>query len=121
MHEGQRIDWNRRIYAIPKIMSEDCFNFLGAIGIAGPDNFFARSVQYQLRVPDPFAITLDSVIPTTVFGVLHNDYIAHLAPTRGYPPFVTTVHRNETHGLSHIKPAPSVDLGAVFRELKGDK
>lgn len=76
--DGEVIDWDRRIYAVPQAGAEACFDFLSGIGVHG-DGYFASAAQHEINLPDPLSLFTRRVIPVQVFGVLTGDYIFYLA------------------------------------------
>lgn len=89
---GRAVDWNRRLYAIAAERAKECFDFLAGIGVSGQNNFFASSVMYSAKIPDPLSTSaIRSTIDVTFFGVFSADKITYLAPSFNAPPAVKTI------------------------------
>jgi hypothetical protein len=89
---GQLIDWNRRLYAIAAERAKDCFDFLAGIGVSGNNEFFASSVMYEFKLPDPLSrLSIRDTIDLTGFGVFSSNKITYLAPRFNLPPIVRTI------------------------------
>jgi hypothetical protein len=74
------INWDKRLYAVPKSAAEDCFAFLAGICWANSaTGFFAYSVPHTIEILDP---TAASAVALTVhaFGVAANNFVAYLDP-----------------------------------------
>ena len=117
--DGKPVDWNRRLYAISTERANLCFRFLSGIGITGPNDYFASSVEYQLDIPDPLAINPQHVIPVHIFGVLVNNVITYLAPAGYNPPTVSTIYANNRLN-ANLGLKVDEDLDQEFKKLRGD-
>lgn len=97
---GDTVNWDRRLYAITATRAAACLDFLGGIGLHGPD-FFASSVAYTLDIPDPTNILVGGLAVDTIhvhiFGVMVNEFITYLAPQINAPPIVVTTHKSTTN------------------------
>jgi hypothetical protein len=111
------VDWDRRIYAIPVAPANLCFDFLGGIGVHG-QNFYASAVTYELNIPDPTALIVESgaTIPLHIFGVLIHDQITYLAPNGYSQPVVTTVPAAMHLPGFRINPVTELDLKRLTGE-----
>lgn len=103
VQNGEVIDWDRRLYAVPKAYADLCFNFLGGLGMTG-DNFFASAVTYEMEIPDPtmpqFTGT-HNTIPIIVVGILSQTTLTYLQPNGAMPPFVKTVPASIARQYDH--------------------
>lgn len=75
---GELIDWDRRLYGISRAGAENCFSFLGGVGVYGAD-YFASAAEHEIQLPDPLSLFVRKTIPVRVFGVLSGDSIFYLA------------------------------------------
>jgi len=118
---GNTIDWDRRLYAIPRAQSSTCLNFLGGLGVSGSD-FFASAVTYEISIPDPTMsqFTNSAVfIPVHIFGVLANNNVTYLEPNGVLPPFVKTIPANIA--LEHTNSFKRNSFTeADFKKLRGE-
>lgn len=72
------VNWDKRLYAIPKAAADDCFAFLGGIGWAQPRSaFFARTFSYPADIPDPTE-PFGGVLPVRLFGVAANSFVVFI-------------------------------------------
>lgn len=115
---GVLVDWNRRLYAIAAERAKLCFDFLSGIGVSGSDGFFASSVLYEMKLPDPLSrAAIRDNIDLTAFGVFLNNQITYLAPQFNSPPCVRTI---DAADRLNAELGFNVDdaLGAQFKQLK---
>lgn len=90
---GRRIDWNRRLYAVPKSAADSCFAFLAGISVHNRDSdTYAISLPKDITVPDP--VDRNVKIMTRVFCVLKNELLTYLHtwPLAAAPPFVAEIN-----------------------------
>lgn len=116
---GKVIDWNRRLYAVPTSVASLCLQFLGGIGISGPNNYFASSVAYTLDIPDPLALDPYTKIPVHIFGVLCVGKITYLAPAGLAPPYVDVISVQDRYNVE-LGLTVNETLAEQFRDLRGD-
>jgi hypothetical protein len=121
-NQSEVVNWDRRLYAVPKAQADNCINFLGGIGISG-NGFFASAVTYELNIPDPtmpqFNIT-PHLIPVVVFGVLVEDKLTYLSPNGVMPPFVKTIPAKQAlERVGNFKQCAFTE--AEFKKLRGDE
>ncbi len=117
------INWDRRLYAVPNTAAKRCIDYMGGIGVHGPD-FFASSVTYELNIPDPTVAQFIHggnfvSIPIYVFGVLIADALTYLAPNGYSAPIARTVPAKEhlrQSGNFKFNPLTQTDI----QELKGE-
>lgn len=116
------VNWDRRLYAVPKSQADNCINFLGGIGISG-GNFFASAVTYEIQIPDPTMPqfnTTPHLIPIIVFGVLVEDKLTYLEPNGVMPPFVKTIPASQAiQNNGKFKKCAFTE--AEFKKLRGDE
>lgn len=116
------INWDRRLYAVPRAYADNCMNFLGSIGITD-GSFFASAVSYQLNIPDPTMPQFNSephLIPVHIFGILVEDTITYLEANGIMPPFVKTVPANLALRQSgSFKKCAFTE--AEFKKLRGEE
>lgn len=115
------VDWNRRLYAISAERAKLCFDFLAGIGVSGGESFFASSVMYQLKLPDPLSrAAIQETIDLTVFGVFSNNQITYLAPQFNAPPRVRTIDAEDRF---KVELGFNVDdaIEPQFKQLKHDE
>lgn len=118
---GRLVDWNRRIYAIAAERAKLCFDFLAGIGVSGGDSFFASSVMYEMKLPDPLSrSTIRDTIDLTAFGVFSNNQITYLSPQFNAPPRVRTIDAEDRFKVELGFNVDSV-LGQQFKELKKEE
>lgn len=91
--DGQQIDWDRRLYGVPRSCAVECFNFIGGIGVYDRD-FYASAISYEIDIPNPTQFIRRSEfskIPIHVFGVLINNHAIFLnisSPPAADTPYV---------------------------------
>jgi len=69
------VNWDKRLYIVPKESSEDCFSFIGGIAWLEPKTGFSYyCFPQEIFVPDPSA-AFGTVIPVCAFGVVGPNFV----------------------------------------------
>jgi len=116
---GDIVDWDRRLYGISAARAKECFDFLGGIGLKGPE-FFASSVQQEIDIPDPTKPTFaNKPIHVYVFGVLIENAITYIEPNGYDTPYV-----NITAAAPHLALSSRFKINPLtaeqFHKLRGE-
>lgn len=89
-----RVNWDKRLFAIPAAAADDCFAFIGGIGWADPGTgFFGRTFSYTAEIPDP-TDGFGAVIPVRIFGVVAQDFVSFI-DTACSAPTVRLINTNK--------------------------
>ena len=92
LQDSGLIDWDRRIYAVPKAGWTACRDFLGGLVLFDRRRMhYARMAYYELQVIDTWAFGRGHIlpelpyVPVTVFAVSTNRHFIYLEPARDPP------------------------------------
>lgn len=104
--DGELVDWNRRIYAIPRDRWFLCRDFILGVAFTNPnEKVYCRLAAYELNLIDPIKMQKAGLLveiprfPVTVFAVSSTKRFSYLDPERNGPP-----------ALIHTAPRPDTIL-----------